>query len=127
MLKSSKYFRILLICIASLILQSCTFPIYWFMVTNTASGNVCVEDFELSAVDPYAQKVSKILYARYGENGGEKFMFSNTDTSFYRCDRADLSSIGAPKSNLIISVEFYKNVIEPEYLGINTNPSVQQF
>ena len=125
MLKMSKYFRILHICIASLILQSCSEVHYYFLITNTKSGNLCVEDFELAITDPYAQKVSKILYARYGEGSGEKRMYAGNIGGFSACE--NITVYDAPKPNLIISVEFYKNVIEPEYLGVNANPSVQQF
>ena len=86
MLKSSKYFRILHICIASLILQSCSEVHYYFLITNTKSGNLCVEDFELAITDPYAQKVSKILYARYGEGAGEKRMYAGNIGGFSACE-----------------------------------------
>jgi hypothetical protein len=82
-------------------------------------GNLCVEDFQLSITDPYALKVSKILYARYGEGSGEKKMYAGTIAGSSACDK--LNEYDAPRPNLIISVEFYKTVIEPEYLALPGN------
>ena len=123
MLKMSKYFRILLICISGLVAQACSEGHYYFLITNTKTGNLCVENFELAVTDPYAQKVSKILYARYGEGSGEKKMYAGSLLGSSACEA--ITDRDAPRPNLIISVEFYKQVIEPEYLGIPANTNIQ--
>jgi hypothetical protein len=121
MLKIKKYFNAALILCACLVLQSCSSYTYWFMVTNTQSGNLCVEGFELDVTDPYALKVSKILYARYGEKEGEKRMYSGSEGGkATACE--NIPEYKAPMPNLIISVDFYKEVIEPEYLGTAPKP-----
>lgn len=114
--KTYTFIKVLFLCILCIALQSCSEGHYWFLITNTKSGNVCVENFELTTTDPYALKVSKILYARYGEAEGEKRMYAGSLGGTSACDK--LTEYDAPRPNLIISVEFYKNVIEPEYLGL---------
>lgn len=123
MTKFNIFFKFILIFGLSLVLQSCSIPQYWFMVSNTNSGNVCVEELELAVSDPYAQTVAKILYARYGSNGGERTMYSNSVSNSSSCIYAESIYDGIPKANLIISVEFYKEVIEPEYLGTAPEPA----
>lgn len=117
MTKIHNYFRVTFFILACLFVQACSEGHYYFLITNTKSGNVCVENFELSATDTYALKVSKILYARYGEGEGEKKMYAGSIGGTSACDK--LTEYDAPRPNLIISVEFYKTVIEPEYLGAN--------
>jgi hypothetical protein len=114
MLKTRMIFKIVAIFFLSFFLQSCSYPDYWFMVTNTKAGNVCVEDMELAVTDPKAKEVSTILYARYGANEGEKKMYANPG-GFGKC--SEIREYEAPIPNLIISVEFYQQVIEPEYHG----------
>jgi hypothetical protein len=120
----NKMARISLIATLCLVLQSCYVQQYWFMVTNTKSGNVCIDGFELASTDPYAQQVGKSIYARYGENEGEKVFYSSEDPDPYTISSGCelINSTTTPNANLIISVEFYKNVIEPEYLGIPPKP-----
>ena len=91
------------------------------MVTNTAAGNVCIENLQLAVTDPYAQQVGKIIYARYGVNEGEKLLYSNPGRENLGCH--EITANDAPVPNLIISVEFYKEVIEPEYLGTAPEPA----
>jgi hypothetical protein len=122
MLKINNCFRIALASLACFSIQACSEGHYYFLITNTKSGNLCVENFELSATDPYALKVSKILYARYGEGEGEKKMYAGSIGGRSACDK--LTEYDAPRPNLIISVEFYKTVIEPEYLGVPPNTNI---
>lgn len=121
MLKIKKYFNATLIIFVFLLLQSCSVVSYWFMVTNTAAGNVCIENLQLALTDPYAQQVGKIIYSRYGVEEGEKPLYSNPGRENLACN--EITANDAPVPNLIISVEFYKEVIEPEYLGTAPKPA----
>jgi hypothetical protein len=121
MLKIKKYLNAALMLCACLFLQSCSIPLHWLMVTNTKSGNLCIEDMHLSVDDPYVQQVAKIIYARYGLGDGDHFAYSSDDHSESGCMYAESPVV--PKANLIISFEFYKYVIEPEYLGTVPQPT----
>lgn len=112
-----KIARLVGVLTVGLLLQSCSQSTPYFMVTNTKSGHVCIQDMELSAGDPKAQTVAKIMYSYYGAIEGQNLGLYSGNTS-EGCNGITQLDAPVPVPNIIISEDFYITYVEQPYLGI---------